>query len=170
MAVDRSYRSKSSEERRTTATNSLQSRVVSRRSGHAAPLPLLPLCSLPSTCARPRTLSFFFYLCVPVVAVRIDGRLSADETRSFYLRARTRSSTIADALVQTLLTTIHRYLSATRILSHTHTGFPSVAALRSSTYVYGCLSLVTFLCVNRFLAIVYVRVYHVDASCACVAS
>ena len=149
MAVDRSYRSKSSEERRTTATNSLQSRVVSRRSGHAAPLPLLPLCSLPSTCARPRTPSFFFHLCVPVVAVRIDGRLSADETRSFYL-ARTHThlyhrSTIA--LVHTILTTIHRYLSATRLLSHTRTGFPSVAALRSSTYIYGCLSLVTFLCV-----------------------
>ena len=103
MAVDRSYRSKSSEERRTTATNSLQSRVVSRRSGHAAPLPLLPLCSLPSTCAQPRTLSFFFHLCAPVVVVRIGGRLYADETRSFYLRARTRSSTIVDALTETLL-------------------------------------------------------------------
>lgn len=66
----RSFRSKNGEERRTAATNSLQSRVVSRCGGTVTPhLCLCCRCSFPSTCARARTQSFFFYLCVPVAAV-----------------------------------------------------------------------------------------------------
>lgn len=82
VAIDRSRRSKSSEEQRTTATNSLQSRVVSRRSGHAAPLLLLPFCSLPSTCAR-HAHHHFSFSCVYHRRSFVHGR------NAFLLSART---------------------------------------------------------------------------------
>lgn len=84
---------------------------VAARSGHAAPLPLLPLFLLP---VHSYAHHHFSFTCVYRAVVVVNARLSADETRFFYLRAHT-----VKVVVEMLLTTV--YTAIFRSSCHTHT-------------------------------------------------
>lgn len=111
-AVDRLCRSKSSEERRTAATNSLQSRVVSQREAVTPHLCLCCRCSF-YLCTATHTIIFLLLVCTGP-SLFVNARLSADETRFFYLRAHT-----VKVVVEMLLTTV--YTAIFRSSCHTHT-------------------------------------------------
>lgn len=84
---------------------------VAARSGHAAPLPLLPLFLLP---VHSHAHHHFSFTCVYRAVVVRKCSFAADETRFFYLHVQHCQSSRRDAINHC----IHRYLSV--VVSHSY--------------------------------------------------